>query len=533
MDSNIEIFHKAIRDYLQRILQSSRFRGSQKQSDFLSFIVNETLEGRASELKGYTIAIAVYGRKEGFDPQVDPIVRVEAGRLRRALEHYYLTDGKDDPVQIDIPKGGYTPTFREIKPQTDEIKSIPGKSDDYGLYNTPSIAVIPLINQSGDPEQDYFVDGLTEELTNELSRYQDFQVIASLSGMRFKGKAINLQKIGGDLGIRFLLSGSARSSPKSVKVGMQLLDTATAEQIWTKSYKRKKTATDLIDLQEDITHSVVGIIADQYGLITRKLSKESRKRAPEQVMAYDAILRFYYYELRLTVDAFKKALSALKKAIQLEPEYGLAWAMLGHMHADNYALGFCEIENSLEKALVYANKGVSLSPENQFANDALCVIYFQQGNKEAFLKQTQKTVELNPNSPYFVGVAGWHTALFGEWEHGLALLKKGMQLNPYHPTWFYIVTSMDCYRREDYESAFAEALKINYPELFWDPLMRAAALGQMGKQPQAEMALKELLKLVPDFKDRGRELIGRYVKVDSIRDKIFKGLKKAGLNKLK
>ena len=104
---------KAIRDQLERILQSAEFRASDKQRKFLSFVVDETLEGRASQLKGYTVAVAVYGRAETFDPQVDPIVRVEAGRLRRALERYYLTAGKNDPVRIKIPKGGYVPTFQE------------------------------------------------------------------------------------------------------------------------------------------------------------------------------------------------------------------------------------------------------------------------------------------------------------------------------------------------------------------------------------------------------------------------------------
>ena len=103
---------EAIRAQLERILHSTEFRGSDKQRKFLSFVVEETLAGRALQLKGYTIAVVVYGRKENFDPQVDPIVRVEAGRLRRALEHYYLTAGENDPVRITIPKGSYVPAWR-------------------------------------------------------------------------------------------------------------------------------------------------------------------------------------------------------------------------------------------------------------------------------------------------------------------------------------------------------------------------------------------------------------------------------------
>jgi adenylate cyclase len=516
----------AVKLQLERILQSAEFRGSDKQRKFLSFIVDETLEDRASQLKGYTIALAVYGRKEGFDPQVDPIVRVEAGRLRRALEHYYLTAGKNDPVRINIPKGSYVPTF-QIKPSG--AKTLTSGEEDRALPTEPSVAVMPLVNLTGEKEQDYFVDGLTEELTTELARYQDFQVIASQSTMRFKDQKTDPKEVGRDLGVRFLLEGSARKDSKTVKATIRLLDTSTGVQVWAENYKRALTAADLIAMQEEIAHRVVGTVADQYGLISRRLSKESRKKPPVDLMAYDGILRFYHYETVLTPEAFQEALEALERAIGLDPEYGLACAMLGHLYADNYALGFSEIEAPLEKAMTFAQKGVALAPENQFVQDALSLVHFHRGDKELFLKHVEKTIALNPNSPYVVGVAGWHMALCGEWERGLTLLEKGMKLNPYHPGWFHLAPYMNDYRRGEYEDAFAEALKFNYPELFWDPVIRAAALGQMGRETEARAVVDELLNLVPDFATRGRRLISRYVKIDDLVDKIIEGLQKAGL----
>ena len=119
--------------------------------------------------------------------------------------------------------------------------------------------------------------------------------------------------------------------------------------------------------------------------------------------------------------------------------------------------------------------------------------------------------------------------LLGEWERGLALMEKGMKLNPCHPSWLHLATFMNHYRREEYENAFTEALKFNCPELFWDPLMRAAAHAQMGREQEAGTAVGELLELVPDFAARGRRLIGRYVKVDGLIDRVVEGLRKAGL----
>jgi adenylate cyclase len=514
---------------LERILKSGEFRGSEKQRKFLKFVIDETLEGRAHQLKGYTIAVSVYGRSGTFDPQVDPIVRVEAGRLRRALEHYYLTAGKNDPVRIEIPKGGYVPIFRSASFPPSGAQTSPRETEERALLAEPTLAVMPLIDLTKDEEQDYFVDGLTEEMTTELARYQDLRLIASQSTMKFKGEEAEPVEAGRALGARFLLVGSVRKSSETVKASIQLLDTTTGIQIWGESYKRDLTAVDLIGMQEDIASRVAGVLADQYGLISRRLSSESRKKAPADLQAYDAVLRFYHYEISMTPESFKEALEALERAIEIEPEYGLAWAMLGHLHADNHALAFCEIEEPLYKAMTYAQKGAALAPENQFAQDALALVYFHRGDRELFLRQVEQTLSLNPNSPYFIGVTGWHSMLLGEWERGLALMERAMKLNPYHPSWFHLAMFMNCYRREAYEDAFTEAVKFNCPELFWDPVMRAVAHVERGIEQEARTAVGELLELVPDFATRGRRLISNYVKVDDLTERLIEGLRKAGL----
>ena len=149
-------------------------------------------------------------------------------------------------------------------------------------------------------------------------------------------------------------------------------------------------------------------------------------------------MRFYHYETELTPQAFDKALAAIEQAIHFDPKYGLAWAILSHLDADNYALGFREMEAPLNKALSCAQKGLVLAPGNQFAHDALKLVYFNPGDKDFFLKHVEETIALNTKAPCILGVAGWHMALIGEWARGVALLGKGMKLNPYHPldfTW--------------------------------------------------------------------------------------------------
>lgn len=160
------------------------------------------------------------------------------------------------------------------------------------------------------------------------------------------------------------------------------------------------------------------------------------------------------------------------------------------------------------------------------------LVYFHRGDKALFLKHVEQTIALNPNSPYIVGVAGWHMTLFGEWDRGLELLKKGIKFNPYHPSWFHLAPFMDYYNRGDYVNALSEAMKFNYPELFWDPVMRTASLAQLGKPKEATAAVGQLLKLEPDFAKRGRWFINRYVKVDALIDKVIEGLRKPGLSDL-
>ena len=421
------------------------------------------------------------------------------------------------------------PAFRKVHQPNLVDNTERREKDRQRTLARPSIAVMPLVNLTGDATQDYFVDGLTEEFTTELARYQNFRVIASQSTMRYKGQEADPQSIGIDLKVRFLLSGSVRKGSDTVKITVRLVDTSSGGQIWGENYKRELSASNLIAIQEAIAQRVIGAVADHYGLISRRLSLESRRKVPDDLKAYDAILRFYRYETELTATSFKEALVALEHAVEIEPEYGLAWSMLGHLHADNYALGFCEIETPLEKALAYAQRGIALAPESQFASDALSLVYFHLGDKALFLKHVELTIALNPNSPYIIGVAGWHMMLYGEWDHGLSLLKKGMSLNPSYPSWFHLATYVNAYRTGAYDKAFVEAIKFNFPTLYLDPVMRAAALGQMGDQDRARAALSELLKLEPDFATRGRWLISRYVKVDELIDRIMEGLEKAGL----
>ena len=299
--------------------------------DFLRFVVEKTLSGCAQEIKGYTVATEVFGRKADFDADKDTSVRIQGGRLRRALERYYLTIGGQDPIRIDIPKGAYVPTFHLAAREEAGVEASTAVLVEavLTLPPGPSVAVLPLLNLTGDRKQEFFADGLAEEITNELARYQDLRVIAFQSTLRWKGAKLDAREVGRNLNIRFFLEGSIRKEARLIKITVRLVDTVNGLQVWGDQYQRQLRPDKLIALQEEIAQRVAAKIGSEYGIIPRNLSKESRKKPPESLDTYEAFLRFYHHVNVLTAETFEESLRVLEQAVTREPECGLAWSYVG------------------------------------------------------------------------------------------------------------------------------------------------------------------------------------------------------------
>ena len=277
----------AIRAQLDRILHSSPFAQSRRRQRFLEYIVNETLAGRGERLKGYNVGIEVFDRPETFDPTVDPIVRIEAARVREKLREYYDTDGQADRVRIDLPKGSYAPhiEFRDLGMSTavvsDSVRPEQGRKPAVPLAamlaafallllagfagwswlraplplpEKASIAVLPFQNLGDDVKWDRFADGLTEDIVTDLSHSKDLFVVARNSTEVYRGKPTDVRKIGRDLGVRYVLEGSIQPSGERIRVTAQLVDAETGGHVWSNRYDRP--ATDLFDVQSDVTGKI-------------------------------------------------------------------------------------------------------------------------------------------------------------------------------------------------------------------------------------------------------------------------------------
>jgi adenylate cyclase len=518
-----------IRAELERILGHRDFEATERTRDFLRFVVEETLAGRAHRLKGYTIAIEVFGRGKDFDANLDPIVRIQAGRLRRALEHYYLVAGGDDPIRVDVPKGGYVPTF---SPQQPTPEPSFGKTDGEGADITaasPTIAILPLTNVTLEPNRSFFVDGLVEELISELNRYDEvISIPCREHGSAGEGPG-RLRELSREVGARFVLGGSVRRDASHWKVSVHLLDAVNGHQIWGETYKVELEAARLIATQEQIARSAISSIAGEYGVIAQRLSQESRSTSPAELSTYEALLRYHHYMLVMTASAGEQAFAALQQATEREPDYGPTWSALANVFAHAYILERSGIDAPLKHATRYALRGVALEPRSQLARTIMAYVYLLRDEMDRFHQEADAALALNPHSPNYVGTIGYLLVHAGDFERGAALLERAIAWNPCHPKWFHHALYAVQFQRGDYEEAWKEATRIGFRIGFWDSAIKAGVLGKLGRAAEAEESGKELLAVIPDFERRAREIVSRSMKSPDLVDDFLDGLRKAGL----
>jgi TolB-like protein len=243
----------AIREQLGRILASPFFANSSRLGRFLSFAANHALNAKGERLKEYVVGVEVFDRDSAYDPRIDPIVRVEARRLRSKLKSYYISAGRNDRVVIELRKGGYTPVFSLRTPAQPKARRsvIPASAE-------TSIAVLPFTNLTRQSEDDYFSDGLTEELIHRLTCLQNLRVVAWNSGSQLRGRDEGMHGLRELLKVNVVLRGSVRRASDSVRVTAQVIETASGAYLWSETYDRDMR--DVLSIQEEIARAIVATL---------------------------------------------------------------------------------------------------------------------------------------------------------------------------------------------------------------------------------------------------------------------------------
>jgi TolB-like protein len=510
----------AVSRQLEHMLANPDFNATPQQVAFLQFVVKRTQEGNADSIKGYTVATEVFGRRSDFDQSIDPIVSIQAARLRRALARYYESAGSNDPIRIDIPRGSYVPTF-DVQQPNEPIADEPGaRVADTAAW--PRVLIQSLANLTGNSDDDYLSVGLTAELAHALGHYREIRVLEALH--RDRGSACP------SIDFDFMIDGNIRRDPAGTQVTIRLCDAKKARQIWSGKYRAGLEAANMIAFQENVAAEVAVRMAGGHALIPRHLSGKSRHKRAADLTAYEAMLRYGEYDTLRTRKSFMQAFRALEHVVAREPDHGQIWSMLAAQYADNCCLETVDQPTPLKKAAEFAQKGISLEPTSRGARVVLAYVRLMENKLLEALCDAKTALDLCPNSLIVLDTIGWVMALAGEWERGAGYIKKAIQLNPYHRPWAHHALCINSFRKGDYEQAYRETLNFMMPECHWDPLLKAAACGHLGKIEQGRAWVDTLLELKPDFGQRGRFLIGRFIKFEDIADRIVEGLAKLGLS---
>ena len=394
-----------VRAQIRRILAEPTLPASPARRELLGFIVEKALAGRADRLKGFTIALAVFDRKDDFHPQIDPVVRVEARRLRRDLDSYDATAGKRDPVVISIPKGGYVPHFerREVGPAPDapppgdarrryglaialltgasvgvvgwlgagllDSKAWPwsNRSEDVStaLPRGPKIAVLPFLNLSGDPEQAYFAEGVADQIVTDLAQFKALFVLSTELTAKYQERSADPQQLKRELGIDYLLTGSVGRDGEQIRLSTRLVDAESGKIVWSDSYRDELTPSNVFEIQDDVSQQVSAIIASNYGVIAEAGQTEAQRQPPTSLAAYDCVLRYYSYQRSFDPQEHARVRACLERAVELDPDYADAWAVLANVYAQEYRFGYNPRPELIpERSLGAARRAVDIEPRN-------------------------------------------------------------------------------------------------------------------------------------------------------------------------
>ena len=393
----------------------------------------------------------------------------------------------------------------------------------------PSIAVLPFDNMSGDPEQEFFGDGLAEEIIAGLSRFSNLRVLARNSTFQFKGQSTDVRAIGESIGAQYVVEGSVRKAGDQVRVSAQLLNADDGSHLWSENYEATLTPQNLFHVQDAITAQIVSRLGDVHGAINRNAIEHVRRKAPSDLRSYDCVLLAYEYQRFLTPDKHANVKSCLQQAVQDNPGYSDAWANLSYTYVDQYWSGYDGPPNPLDLGYEAARKAVNLDPTNQLGYYQLANVHFFTNDQEQFALEAERALELNPNNTEILAALAIRLVYVGERERGLALMGKAIQLNPAHPGWYWYPIVYHHYINRDYETALEYTRRINMPGFFYSHFWFAAIHGQLGNVEAAKEAATELNRLNPGFKDDPTRFMGMWFKSQDAMDHLIEGLEKAGL----
>ena len=375
-----QVAEETIRRELSRVLVSRSFRQVDRLQRFLSFIVEETLAGRGDKLKEYPVGVDVFGKDSSFDPRMDPIVRVQARRLRIRLASYYQEEGQNDEVVIELPKGGYAPVFRRT-----ESTAPPKKPLGAALVSRNTVMVLPFADHSGSSDLDYLCKGLTQEIIYALSKVESVVVVSRDQTYDSRGAETTPSAA-------IIVSGSVRKSRDILRITTHLTDAVRGCYLWSDSIDRK--IDDILTTQTEVAQEVVRTVRQQF---LGGHNRSSGKRPTENLAALNLYLQGRYHLNQRTEQGLRKALEFFDKAILEDPQLAQAYSGLADAHGLLAHYGVAAPANVWTKAASNATQAVLLDDESAEAHTSLAhVRSTQDWDWAGAEREFKRAISLNP-----------------------------------------------------------------------------------------------------------------------------------------
>jgi len=386
----------------------------------------------------------------------------------------------------------------------------------------PSIAVLPFANMSGDPEQDYFSDGITEDIITELARFRHLHVVARNSSFAHRGNNLDMLRVGRELGVDHLVEGSVRKIGPRIRITAQLIDARSGHHVWAEKFDRGRD--EIFDVQDQVVRTIVATLT---GRLSAATAEVAARKPPSSLAAYEYVLRADSLPF-IDPEAQKEARRLHEAAIALDPTYARAYALLAVNYNVEWERNLDSPDSLLEKALELARRGVELDPNDSVCQNALGLIYLHRRQFELAEHHYERALALNPNRAVLLASAGYLYSSLGQAEKGVALYREANLLDPfYQATWYWVSLGAACFNARQYEEAIA-ALSHGSEGWDWKYAILAAANAQLGRMDEAARCAAEALRLTPDFSimnNMKREPLKR----ESDAQHLIAALKKAGL----
>jgi len=324
----------------------------------------------------------------------------------------------------------------------------------------PTLAVLPFDNLSGDPNQEFYSDGISEELITVLSRFDQLRVLARNITFAYKKKTVEMQELGRQLQAQYVIEGSFRRVPDQISVTAQLIDARTGTHVWAQSYERPTTSTSLLSIQNDIAHHIGAAVGDiRTGAVAKADLERARAKSATELSSYECVLQGHQASaVQSAAEPMRRARACLETTVKRDPNYAEAWAILTRILQIQYSWGTGLDDNDkpidVLRILEAGNRAVELAPENATAHFALFFAYSVTCQTERMRIEADRVLAINPNDANALGSMGALLAYAGDWDYGRKLGEKALALaGTAAPSWWWWVIAKDYYRKGEYAKA--------------------------------------------------------------------------------